>query len=330
MHSIRRILVAVKEPTSPLLPAVAKAAQLARAFGAELELFHGIVTPLYADAYAGRSLVAVKRSTRAQYLTQLEAVAERLRRKGLKVHVSVDWDFPIYEAVVRRAGRIRADLIVAEAHAGRRLAPWLLHLTDWELLRFSPVPVLLVKSSRAYRHPVVLAALDPGHAFSKPAKLDKEILRVGGMVTKALRGTLHAMHAYVPMSIGAVPAEALRTAKIPTARRHLVERHPIDAIQETARETGTAIVVMGAVSRSGLKRVFIGNTAERVLNQLTCDALVVKPARFVSRVARARRGVWVVAGGPPMLPYSRHQPRIRRADRLTAYISESRVWRKSA
>lgn len=328
MRAIRRILVAIKDPGSRSLAAVAKAAQLARAFGAELELFHGIATLVYTNTFAsgGRSVTDVQRSTRARYLSQLETVAERLRRHGLKVNVSADWDFPVYEAVVRRASRIKADLIVAERHAGRHLAPRLLHLTDWELLRLSSVPVLLVKSPRAYRRPVVLAALDPGHAFSKPANLDNEILRVGGMVTEALRGTLHAMHAYVPLPIGAVPAQALsgsmverieadalarartafertlRKVKIPAARRHLVARHPIDAIPATARESGSAIVVMGAVSRSGLKRVFIGNTAERVLDRLTCDVLVVKPARFVSRVSRARRGVRVVASALPV-PY---------------------------
>lgn len=44
-------------------------------------------------------------------------------------------------------------------HAGRHLAPSLLQLTDWELLRLSPVPVLLVKTVGAYRRPTVLAAL---------------------------------------------------------------------------------------------------------------------------------------------------------------------------
>jgi universal stress protein E len=326
MRSIRRILVAVKDPKARSLRAVTKAAQLARALGAELELFHGIATPAYADefSYADGSLADIERSTRTRFVRQLEAVAVRLRAGGLKVAVSSDWDFPVYEAVVRRAGRVKADLIVAEQHAGRRVAPWLLHLTDWELLRLSPIPVLLIKNARAYRRPVVLAALDPGHAFSKPAKLDGEILRAGTVIASALRGTLHAMHAYVPMPVGAAPARlddkssvkqiqagarakarasldrALREVDIPSARRHLSARHPINAIQETARELGSDIVVMGAVSRLGLKRVFIGNTAEQVLDQLTCDVLVVKPPHFVSRVSRNRRGVQLIVGNLPL------------------------------
>jgi hypothetical protein len=45
MRSIRRILVAMKDPKSRSLPAVAKAARLAQALGAELELFHSMTCP---------------------------------------------------------------------------------------------------------------------------------------------------------------------------------------------------------------------------------------------------------------------------------------------
>ncbi len=37
------------------------------------------------------------------------------------------------------------------------------------------------------------------------------------------------------------------------------------------------LVVMGAVSRSGLERLFVGSTAEHVLDDLACDVLIVKP-----------------------------------------------------
>jgi hypothetical protein len=52
MRSIRRILVAVKDPGKGSAPAVIKAAQLARALSASLELYHAIATPLYIDGYA--------------------------------------------------------------------------------------------------------------------------------------------------------------------------------------------------------------------------------------------------------------------------------------
>jgi universal stress protein E len=327
MGPIRSILVAVKDPTSRRLTIVSKAMQIAEGTGAQVELFHAISTPLLADAYvySPQKLAQAERAIRARHLAALDGIASRLRRRGITTAVSAEWDFPPYEAVVRRARRIGADLIVAETHGGRHIVPWLLHLTDWELLRLSPVPVLLVKNARPYRRPAVLVAVDPSHAFAKTAQLDRELLRVGGLISDALRGTLHAVHAYTPIpplmstslepinpnvissleSSARLKAKAafrrvLSPASIPAKRRHLVARPPIEAIPAAARKSRCAIVVMGAVSRSGLKRFFIGNTAERVLDELACDVLIVKPPHFVSRVGRARRGAQLTVSTPPI------------------------------
>jgi universal stress protein E len=325
MRPIRRILVAVKDPTAKSLPAVMKGAQLARAFGAQLDLFHGISTPLYLDSYPyAESVPQIERKTREDFVKRLETIASKLRAQGLEVTVSVTWDFPVYEAIVRRAMREKADLIVAERHAKPHIVPGLLKLTDWELLRTSPVPVLLVKNAAPYKRPAVLAAVDPLHALAKPATLDAEILSLAASMSRALRGPLHAVHAYVPMSQEQLPHRlvsdeslkklqlqneraakrrfygSVRSAHIPKARCHLIGKHPIDAIEATARATHSSIVVMGAISRSGIRRFFFGNTAEALLDSLTCDMLIVKPAAFAPRVQKRIRGVRFAA--PPFVP----------------------------
>jgi universal stress protein E len=258
---------------------------------------------------------------------RLEAIAGRLRRTGIEVTTAATADYPAYEAVIRRAERIGADLIVADCHAGgEHHLPWLLRLTDWELLRHSPIPVLLVKNSRMYRHPVLLAAVDPTHAYAKPGKLDAQILRTANTLKSAMRGTLHVMHAFFPAPASATPTDLLDPSiadelqkqaeviakkgflrlvqdfEVAPSRRHLVPEHPFDAIQNSARKTRADIVVMGAVSRSGLKRLFIGNTAERVIDTLTSDVLIVKDRRFKSRVQPRPRGARIVSPPPPMLP----------------------------
>ena len=315
MPVFNRILVAVKELNGKPLPAVLKAAQLARSYGAPLELFHGLTSPLYASPVMSpeKGLVSLEQDLRQKALRRLEAIADRLRAHSIKVTVSAEWDYPAHEAIIRRAQAIKADLIIASLHAGRHRMPWLLRLTDWELVRLSPVPVLLVKNPHSYRHPAVLAAIDPTHAHEKPLQLDKDILKVGKTLSAALRGSLHAVHAYARFPVGLVPegitpatledmqndaersaqlrfSRALRPARIARARQYLIARQPIDAIAEAARKSGSAIVVMGAISRSGYKRLLIGNTAERILDDLTCDIMVIKPAKFRSGVPRALRG----------------------------------------
>lgn len=67
-------------------------------------------------------------------------------------------------------------------------------------------------------------------------------------------------------------------------RFHLRRGMPATAIPETARELRADVVLMGTVARTGIAGLFIGNTAEAVLEQLDCSVLAVKPAGFVSPV----------------------------------------------
>jgi len=320
MSPIRRILVAVKDPWARSLPAIEKASQLARTLGARVQLFHALSNPLYIDVaeFQGVTLSKLEHGEYARAAARLEVLAKRLDRAGVRVEPTVEWDFPPHEAVIRAARRFAADLIVADSHATRHHLAWALRFTDFELLRLAPVPVLLVKTRETYDHPCILAAVDPSHAYSKPLKLDREILSCAAQITRALQGSLHAVFAYNPLPAAALEpglalagvtdtiatetqarakkalAHVLNGAAIPESRRHLVPQHPIDAIERTAAAVGSNIVVMGAISRSGLKRLVLGNTAERVFDDLPCDVLVVKPKRFASRVPRARRGPQLV------------------------------------
>jgi len=318
---IRRILVAVKDPWARALPGLTKALQLARAFGARLELFHALSDPLYIDVAEihGQDLASLEREQRQRVLGRLERLAERLGRGELTINVAVEWDFPPHDAVIRAAQASKADLIVAERHPTVHHLPWVLRFTDFELLRRSPVPVLLIKTRTPYARPTVLAAVDPGHTFAKPPSLDAEILRYGSAIAEGLRGALHAVHGFEPLPASALNGDYLsgdwvteledvtekkargalertvRGVEIPRTRQHLIPRHPIDAIEQVAGAIGSNIVVMGAISRCGLRRVVLGNTSEKLLDHLPCDVLIVKPRRFANPVPKARRGAQLIA-----------------------------------
>jgi universal stress protein E len=201
------------------------------------------------------------------------------------------WDRPAHEAIVRRAVATHSDLIINGTRS-RGLADRML----------SPVPLLLAKSARQARRAVVLAAIDPLRANAKPARLEGQILDVAGTMAAVLKGTLRAFHAYMPPSVMlaaglGVPVvwnatdldthhtqqvvreftRALRRTKIPNSRPHLRVGAAATELAACAQRIRATLVVMGAVSRTRLDRLFIGNTAERVLDELACDVLIVKP-----------------------------------------------------
>jgi universal stress protein E len=267
---IRRILVAVKDPGANVLPAVNKSAQLARALGAELELFHVIDSRHYTDMLGLNTARSegLAGEERSEYLQRLERIAARARLHAPQVSAAVECDYPLHEAVVRRGMTIGADLLVAECHAGRRFAPALLRLADRELLRASALPLLLVKGSRPYHRPTIVLALESRRASAESARLEQQLEATGARLAAGLRGRLHTVQG----SAAAVGA--------------------------TARRLKADLVIAGEVPRVGLKRAFLGDRAARLLESVPCDLLVVRPPGSAAPVPQGSRGARVVAVEP--------------------------------
>ena len=68
--------------------------------------------------------------------------------------------------------------------------------------------------------------------------------------------------------------------EIPTERIHVHQGGTRELLMTLTDQLRADLVIMGAVSRSGLKGLFLGNTAEDVLDRLHCDLLIVKPDGF--------------------------------------------------
>jgi universal stress protein E len=310
-RNFRRILVAIRDLERVPRAQLRKAATLARRAGARLELFHADGTPMIPERGRAPGAQADRIALRSQ--RRLERLGKARVFQGLKVTCQAVRDYPPHEAVVRRVLQVKADLVVAASrthHLGQRL---LLLNTDWELVRNCPCPVLFIKSARDYSRPSLLAAVDPFHVHAKPARLDRQLLATGSVLAQVLRGRLHVFHAYLPLAMSFVApleqtpvwlppgAEEANTAQVARAfnrlaqsagiarrRRHLAMGDVPGQLLATVKRIGADIVVMGAVSRSGIRRVFIGSTAERVLDELRCDVLVVKPPAFRTTVSRVR------------------------------------------
>ena len=309
-NSIHRILVAIRDLHHAPRTELRKAAEIARAANATLELFHAVDIPARTDrAAAGLPAGTVGKLA----MTKLRIAEQRLRQfarlsslRGVEVTPHVSADYPAHEAVVRRAERIRADLVIAGTRPHGFAKRLFLRNTDWELIRRCSCPLLLVKSTRSYTGSTVLAAVDPFHTHAKPADLDVRLLEVGKTVSQLFKGSLHVFHAYTPLvelvplptalAIPAIaPPEAEKAhvelvasevarladaAGVPRSARHLRMGVTASELCDVAKRTRAGLVVMGAVSRSRLRRIFVGSTAERALDELRCDVLIVKPVGF--------------------------------------------------
>jgi universal stress protein E len=175
--------------------------------------------------------------------------------------------------------------------------------TDWSLVRGSPYPLRLVKPREPAAAPVVIAAVDPTHEDDEHAELDRLIVEQAQDVATRTGGELLLVHTFESLTgIGAEATRTFKPVRLPVAelseRMAREHRAKLEALAKAcnvdlrnvhqvpgrareilpwfAREHKADLVVMGALARSRLRGAVIGSTAERVLDDLPCDILILK------------------------------------------------------
>jgi universal stress protein E len=310
MEPIRDILVIV-DPTSQEQPAVAKGALLAELFGARVELFA-------CDTKATRDIRHARFASNpraaafvADLHPMLELIAAPLRQRGLDVTIEAVIEDPLHISLVDRVRRGHAQLVIKDTHHHSLAQRTILTNTDWELIRGCPVSLLLVKPRPWVANHSVCAAVDPGHTDDKPALLDRCILEQAAAFAQALGAQLHVLHAYMPVALIASnismppfvadmsPAllsgeqerkrdelkRLVSNYRLPAENIHQEPGGVAEVLCRLATKLGADVMTMGAISRSAVKRAFVGSTAESVLERLPCDALVVKAPGFADQLA---------------------------------------------
>ena len=312
MQKISRIMCVI-DPTTAEQPALGRAAWLARNIGAELELFVCYYNEyLSGDRFFDSpSLEKARREVIGGHEKHLEELAEPFRRAGLIVRTKAIWDHPLYEGVVRHASAVHADVVFKDTHHHSAVTRALLTNTDWNLIRTCPVPLWLVKPNEVADRPVFLAAIDPLNEHDKPAALDDEILVLSKALAEKTAGEVHAFHSYDPrIAVATATANAYIPVSLPfdeiekqmheqhekrfnevtefhgldETHAHLIAGLTHEELPDMAEKMKADVIVMGAVARNRWKRLFIGATAERTLEHLPCDLLIVKPDWFQTPV----------------------------------------------
>lgn len=299
MPAKKTILVVVDPHTDGEQPVLRRAAWLAEKTGAALELF---ACDYDSDIDSGRiaTVWIPEPGAREQLLLRhrrrLETFATPLRGRGLSVTVSVAWDYPLDEAIVKHVAARPPWLVAKDTHHHNVLQRTLLSNIDWNLIRDCPAPLLLVKPREIAARPIVLAAVDPVHEHDKPAQLDDAIYRFATDLGAQTGGELHLVHAVatplgveLPPNVQALVAAEHRRAlesyliehPVPGERVHVLEGLAHQCLQQAATDRRADVLVMGAVARRGIKKVLIGSTAARVLDRLPCDLLIIKPPALI-------------------------------------------------
>jgi len=232
----------------------------------------------------------------------LEELARSARQDGAAVKASVSHARPVADTIVARAADLGPRFVVkgTRYHSSAERATFA--AGDWQLIRELNVPLWFVKPRAWKEKPLVVAAVDPVNHNDQPANLDQKIVDAARSVSSRCGGRLELLH--TSQRLEELGARAMKTfkplklpideidAKIRNEHRKALEAFakkvevPEDAVHQLpgrveeilpayAHSNGASLVVMGARARSGLKRRIIGNSAERALDHLPCDVLII-------------------------------------------------------
>lgn len=319
MKSFRNILCVMDaEETSRPAPVLERAVSLA--INNQARLTVASVLPPVAAGLGGPDPADFQAALMAERLQALRALTGPCQPRlpvQIQHEVLVGTGFlEIIRAVLRNGH----DLLIKSAK-NPNLTERLFGSDDMHLLRKCPCPVWLTKAAEKSNYACLLAAVDFDPERPAMAGLNQQILELSGSLALADFAALHFVHVWDapyeaalqvwndnPDVVGASYIEGERSrhqAGLDQIGRQLRDHIGAEAydylspyfhlcrgtastvIPETAERLGADIVIMGTVARTGVAGLFIGNTAEAVLEQLRCAVLAVKPCGFVSPIQAA-------------------------------------------
>lgn len=227
---------------------------------------------------AHKDPAALQRVELARHTAWVESLVAPIRKAGIKVDVQVDWTAHWRDAIAPAAKNVGADLILkaASVHsgAGRRL----LKTSDWTLLREAHCPVYLIKRDAIEAGARVLVAMDIARQDDLHASLNEKVLDYGRLLESAIpEASLHAVNAYGGADSFVYQPDVAEKAGVDRVNAHAVAGAPDKVIPEVAEQIDASIVVIGTAARDGIKAAVIGNTAEKVLDALHTNILIVRP-----------------------------------------------------
>jgi nucleotide-binding universal stress UspA family protein len=217
-----------------------------------------------------------------------------------------------YIEIVRAVQAERAGMVFVGHRGLTGLRRLLVGSTAERLARHCPVPVWVVRNEIDHPLKRILVATDFSDASSAA-------LQVAAQLAQKTDAELDLLHVYDALALAEqAPVGTLISENPRDELREIAEKNldellrihcsaiqakvrrvawglPWEVIRKQARRGAADLIVVGSIGRSGIARMLMGNTAEKVLRLVDRDVLIVKPGNFVSHIEPA--GVATDANG---------------------------------
>jgi nucleotide-binding universal stress UspA family protein len=240
----------------------------------------------------------------------LEQWVDFVRRSGVPVTGKMLYGTPFLE-IIRGVLRNEHDLVMTGAEGCGGLKEKLIGSTAMHLMRKCPCPVWVVRPTEPERYTRILAAVDPTPLDEEQYAVNIKIMDLATALARRQQCELVVVHTWTfpaehSLRRGYLVASSeldtwVRRARDLHRRRltELLQPYPLQdlksqvymlkgkpghLIPKLAAKMEIGLIVMGTVSRTGVAGLLIGSTAERILRQVDCSVLTVKPDGFATPV----------------------------------------------
>lgn len=184
--------------------------------------------------------------------------------------------------------------------------------TQMHLLRKCPSPVWIVKPETTVIAQNILAPVDLEFDDIKEAKLNQSIVKTARAMAQTGTESITFMHVWSLFGenyfqrFGSVSSSDIKQLRSDRKRDLKIQlQNLVDSekwndfnvefrlprsdvasakIIKTVKKQGVDLLIMGTLCRTGIKGFVVGNTAEKILNEVSCSVLALKPAGFVSPI----------------------------------------------
>jgi len=304
MKTIKHILV-IMDPKSDHQPALVQAIKIAKKLSATVELFVVAYDSNFVSHwnFNKEQLAGLQKEYVSSKLRWLETYVTEAEMQGVHTKLDVIWHAGYSRAVVAKVASSNVSLVIKSTKQYSTLKKIFFTPSDWQLLEHCPVPLLLTKSLSVVSYDQVMAAVDPGKNNEKPEDLDAKILSVTMTMADLFDASAHVCHCYQPIgielwqgmsSVGMDHSlvngdfsdysdaikhhhqvafeQLLSDYDFDKNSSHLVAGSAEFELPELVKANHVDLLVMGMANNGK----FIGNTVEKILDNVDCDILSLK------------------------------------------------------
>ena len=205
----------------------------------------------------------------------LESIKARATKEGVRCETIFHESGEASEAIVGEAAEKRVDMIVIGRHGRKGLAKALLGEVAAKVIAHAPCKVLVVPKAARIEYRNIVVAID-GSAHSSAALTEAIAIakRCGShlIALSAMRDETERQEAehYANKAADLAQKEGVSAEAVtPTGRS-------FNAIVETAGGRGVDLIVIGTYGKTGVKKLLMGSSTEKVIGNAGCAVLVVK------------------------------------------------------